>query len=149
MYAVTLSTTPPMGLKVESNSSLGFGGLFITAFNTTTNVKFQGFCPLHSDISNPWTQLVEILRYCGVTKTPAEAEAWYKQQTGASYVEAIRKFLVEVFFPALKVFLNRFITPGQAPVSGTLVTTGAGAEFVLKTMQVSYNSDGTIKDITI
>lgn len=151
MYNKTLATTPPLGLKIENNTSLGFAGYFVNAYNASTGARIQGSCNLHDNIDTPLAQLRDVLLYCGLTfNSEAEVLTWFKAQTEVSFINAIRKYLVEVLLPKLKLFVNARISSGQpAPVQGTMTDVLQGWQAVFSRLDVVYNLDGTVKEFII
>lgn len=149
--SVNLSgTNPPITLEAKSNNLIS-DMVFIDGRVTATGIDIPGKLDVHVNSSGQWDQLMDIMQYCGRTDidTPAKAQTWYKAQTPVNFINAIRKYLLEVFFPGLVKFINSGATAtGTAPPVGNFNTMLEGWDHVLKTMVVTYEN-GLVKSITI
>lgn len=143
-------TNPPITLEAKSNNLIS-DMVFIDGKVTGTGQDIPGFLAVNTNSSGQWDQLFDILQYCGRTDiaTPAQAQTWYKAQTPVNFINAIRKYLLEVFFPGLVKFINSGATStGTATPAGNFNTMLEGWDHVLKTMVVTYEN-GLVKSITI
>jgi hypothetical protein len=149
--SVNLSgTNPPVTLEAKSNNLIS-DMVFIDGRVTASGQDIPGKLDVNINSSGQWDQLLDILQYCGRTDitTAATAQLWYKAQTPVSFVNTIRAYLLEVFFPKLVVFINSICnSTGTAPPVTSLNTMIEGWDHILKNMQVTYEN-GLVKSISI
>ena len=141
-----------LGIKTATLSVLGSTSVYIDQYNAATGQNIPGKYDVHTDSSGQWYQLVGILQYCGVGINTVEmAEAWFKAQTQVSFINAIRKYLEEVFFPGLTNWLNQFLASGGTPTppADTLNDLPQAFSYILANMNVELGADGKIVRLSI
>lgn len=152
-YSKILATTPSLGLVAGSASQMGFDWVYIDAINLDTNQNPSGIYTIHENAQGQWDQLKDILNYCGRTDITSAslAQTWFQAQTPVNFINTIRKYLVEKFFPGLVEFINSLVQSGTVtpPPSGNFTTVIQGFNYILANMTVTYGSDGKVASISI
>jgi hypothetical protein len=156
-----LQTNPPVGLEIIDIDPLP-GTIFCRVYvaqlvngQAVMPERFTAHFTIDPASSSEEDQLGNILKYCGAAlDTNAngfvdamEARAWLARTPKEEVVNAIRKWLNEVFFPALSAAVNKFVSAltNPAPAGETYVDFEAAMKDIVgRRMTYSVGADGKV-----